>query len=182
MMLASGRSAGSGGAYRLDPFALPARSAGASPFTIERDRVVLVRPGRGGQPAVTVTLPIRSYTGVAVRMTATDAHGGIRVVVQLHHRDPQLILPLVVADEPEDVAADWQAWGRALNLPLLVIDQDGSVKAPLDHLGALVVGEAKPRRRHSFFAARRPRFLARRKPGRVSAIEVLTAREIIAPE
>jgi hypothetical protein len=180
--LASGRSAGSGRAYRLDPFALPARSGGPGAFTIERDRVVLVRQGRGGQPAVTVSIPVKSYAGVAVRMAATDAAGGIEVVVELLHRDPQLTLPLIVAGEPEDVAADWQAWGRALNLPLLVVEQDGTVRAPLDRVGALVVGEAKPRRRHSFFAGRRPRFLARRKPGRPGVPEVLAGREIIAPE
>lgn len=181
-MLASGRSAGSGRAYRLDPFALPVRAAGTSPFTIERDRVVLVRQGRGGKPAVTVSVPVKSYAGVAVRMSATDAVGGIRVVVELMHGDPDLTLPLIVADEPEDVAADWQAWGRALNLPLLVIEQDGTVKAPLEQIGALIFGAPKARRRHSFFAGRRPRFLARRKPGRAATIEVVSGREIIAPE
>jgi len=181
-VLASGRSAGSGRAFRLDPFALPVRSAGQSPFTIERERVVLVRKGRGGQPAVTVSVPVKSYAGVAVRMAATDAAGGLEVVVELLHSDPQLTLPLIVADEPEDIAADWQAWGQALNLPLLVIEQDGTVKAPLERIGGLVLGAPKPRRRHSFFAGRRPRFLARRKPGRFSVIEVLAGREIIAPE
>ncbi len=181
-MLASGRSAGSGRAFRLDPFALPVRSAGQSPFTIERDRVVLVRHGRGGQPAVTVSVPVKSYSGVAVRMAATDTAGGLEVVVELLHEDPQLTLPLIVADEPEDIAADWQAWGHALNLPLLVIEQDGTVKAPLEQIGSLILGAPRPRRRHSFFAGRRPRFLARRKPGRFEAIEVISGREIIAPE
>jgi hypothetical protein len=161
---------------------LPVRAAGARSFTIDRERVVLLRQGRGGQPAITVSVPVKSYAGVAVRMTPTDAAGGIEVVVELLHENPQLTLPLIVADEPEEVAADWQAWGRALNLPLLVIEQDGTVKAPLEQIGALILGAPKPRRRHSFFAGRRPRFLARRKPGRADAVEVLAGREIIAPE
>jgi hypothetical protein len=41
---------------------------------------------------------------------------------------------------------------------------------------------AKARRRHSYFAARRPRFLTRRKTGRPGKPEILTGREIIAPE
>jgi hypothetical protein len=115
-------------------------------------------------------------------MEANGQSGGLIVVVELMHRDPALSLPLVVADEPEDVAADWQAWGRALNLPLLVVTEDGTVKAPVDRIGALVVYESKPRRRYSFFADRRPRFLVRRKPGRAGPMERVTGREIIAPE
>ena len=98
------------------------------------------------------------------------------------HRDPALTLPLVVAGEPEDVAADWQAWGRALNLPLLVVEQDGTVSRPVERLGAVAVARPRPRRRHSFFAGRRPRFLTRRKPGRGESTERLAGREIIAPE
>jgi hypothetical protein len=40
----------------------------------------------------------------------------------------------------------------------------------------------KPRRRHSFFADRRPRFLTRRKTGRAGTPDILTAREITAPD
>jgi len=184
--MVGGAPAGSSRAFRLDPFALPARfsagyDGGAHDFVIDRDRAVVRRPLRAG-PAVTVTVPIRAYEGVAVRMQALDRLGGLRVVVELRHRDPALSLTLVVADEPEDVAADWQAWGRALNLPLLVVTEDGTVRAPLARIGALVVAETKPRRRYSFFADRRPRFLARRKPGRRELMERLVGREIIAPE
>ncbi len=181
-MLASGASAGSGRAFRLDPFTLPVRCPGTTGFTIDRDRVVVQRLGRGGRPATTIAVPVASYAGIAVRMSPVGTSGEIRVVVELMHRDPSLTLPLIVADQPEDVAADWQAWGRALNLPLLVIEQDGTVKMPLERVGALIVGYPKPRRRHSYFAARRPRFLTRRKSGRSGPMELLTGREIIAPE
>jgi hypothetical protein len=89
-------------------------------------------------------------------------------------------LPLIVGDEPEDVVADWEAWGRTLGLPLLVIGQDGSVSAPLTTMGGVVSTPAKPRRRHSFFAGRRPRFLTRRRTGHAQATERLAGREIIA--
>jgi hypothetical protein len=157
-------------------------SAGeAHDFVLDRERALLRRPLRTG-PKVTIAVPVRAYAGVAVRIESLGWSGGLRVVVELMHRDPALSLPLVVADEPEDVAADWQAWGRALNLPLLVVTEDGTVKAMVDRIGALVVSESKPRRRYSFFADRRPRFLARRKPGRAGPMERLTGREIIAPE
>ena len=72
-------------------------------------------------------MPVAAYRGVAVRMEPIGDNGDVRVFVELLHADPTLTLPLVVADEPEEIAADWQAWGRALNLPLLVVGQDGTV-------------------------------------------------------
>jgi hypothetical protein len=108
------------------------------------------------------------------------ADAGVRVCVELLHTDPALTLPLVVADEPEQVAADWQAWGRTLNLPLLVVGQDGSVSNAFDRLGSITVCRPRPRRRHSFFAGRRPRFLTRRKTGHRGPREHLAGREIIA--
>jgi hypothetical protein len=184
--MVGGAPAGSGRSFRLDPFTLPVRfSAGsdgeAHDFVLDEKRAVLRRRLSAG-PMVTVAVPVRAYAGVAVRIEALGRTGDLRVVVELMHRDPALSLPLIVANEPEEVAADWQAWGRALNLPLLVICEDGTVKAPLDRIGALVVGESKPRRRYSFFADRRPRFLARRKPGRSGATERVSGREIIARE
>lgn len=185
-MIAGGASAGSSRAFRLDPFTLPVRHSGPSgaretAFVLDRERAIVKRLIRAGQ-AVTVAVPVHAYDGVAVRMVPVGRAGRIRVIVELRHRDPALTLPLVVADEPEDVAADWRAWGRALNLPLLLIEQDGTVKTPLGRLGALTVARGKPRRRHSFFAGRRPRFLTRRKPGHARAPERVTGREIIAPE
>ena len=184
--MVGGAPAGSGRSFRLDPFTLPVRYAagsdgGAQDFVLDHDRALLRRRLSAG-PMVMLTVPVRAYAGVAVRIEAVGQGGDLRVVVELMHRDPALSLPLVVAKEPEDVAADWQAWGRALNLPLLVVSEDGTVKAPVERIGALTVAESKPRRRYSFFADRRPRFLARRKPGRSGATERLIGREIIAPE
>jgi Family of unknown function (DUF6101) len=182
--MASGPSAGSSRAFRLDPLTLPVRYAGPAPataFTIDRDRVVMQRSIRN-KPATTIAVPVASYRGVSVRMMPVNQAGDIRVIVELMHRDPMLTLPLIIADEPEDVAADWQAWGRALNLPLLVIEQDGTVKMPIERIGAITVSDAKPRRRHAYFADRRPRFLVRRKNGRPGPVERIAGREIIAPE
>jgi hypothetical protein len=186
-VIAGGQPAGSSRAFRLDPFTLPVRHSGPSggvretAFVLDRERAIVKRSMRAGQ-AVTVAVPVHAYDGVAVRMVPIGRAGQIRVIVELRHRDPALTLPLIIADEPEDVAADWQAWGRALNLPLLLIEQDGTVRMPLGRLGAVTVARAKPRRRHSFFAGRRPRFLSRRKPGHARAPEHVAGREIIAPE
>lgn len=179
--MASGATAGSSRAFRLDPHSLPVRGSGRgeASFIVDRERAIVRVPLRAG-PAMTLTVPLNAYSGVAVRMAPSGEPGAIRVTVELLHADPKLTLVLIAADQPEDVAADWQAWGKALNLPLLVVGQDGSVSAPLEHMGSLTVGRPKSRRRHSFFAGRRPRFLTRRKTGHTGPRETLSGREIIA--
>ena len=185
-MTARGASAGSSRTFRLDPFTLPVRfrapiGAAEAAIVLDRDRAVVRRSTRTGR-SVTFAVPVSAYDGVAVRMVPVGEDGELRVIVELRHRDAALTLPLVVAGAPEDVAADWQAWGRALNLPLLLIEQDGTVSRPVERLGAVAVARPRPRRRHSFFAGRRPRFLTRRKPGRGEPTERVAGREIIAPE
>ncbi len=176
-------TAGSSRVFRLDPHTLPVRGSAQNggmantAFILDREQAIVERAQRGGPP---LTVPLASYRGVAVRMEATDTVGAVRVFVELLHEDPALTLPLIVGDEPEDVAADWQAWGRALKLPLLVIGQDGSVSGPLDDLVGVIAAPPKPRRRYSFFAGRRPRFLTRRKTGHSRPTERLDGREIIA--
>jgi hypothetical protein len=185
--VAGGASAGSSRAFRLDPFALPIRytaviggvSGGRASILLNREDVIIARPWLGGSLA-SVTLPVAAYAGVAVRIVPVGDGGGIGAVVELMHDEPGLSLPLVIADEPEDVAADWQAWARILNLPLLVVANDGTVVKANQRVGGLTIGVPKARRRHSYFAARRPRFLTRRKTGRRGAGEVIVAREIIA--
>lgn len=178
--------AGSSPNLRLDPFALPVRytvplagrAPGAATVHLDRDRTIVRRVLLGGTP-LTVTLPLSAYRGVAVRMEPAD-EGDIRVIVELLHRDPALSLPLVIADDPADIAADWQAWGRALRLPLLLMEADGSVTEPVRRMGKVEITLPRPRRRHSYFAARRPRFLVRRKPGRPGPRETVRGDEIIA--
>ncbi len=183
--MAGGANAGSSRDFRLDPCTLPvrgiARNGGTADaaFILDCREAILHRHDSAGTP-VTLTVPLAGYSGVAARMEAVGDDGRVRTFVELLHRDPLLTLPLVAGDEPEDIAADWQAWGRALNLPLLVIGQDGSVSAALDRIGAVVVSRPKPRRRHSFFAGRRPRFLTRRKTGHGRPTERFEGREIIA--
>jgi hypothetical protein len=152
----------------------------AAVIVLDRQEAILKRLSPSGAPA-TFCLPIKSFDGVAVRIVPAGNDGDIEVTVELLHRDPALCVPLIVADDPGDVAADWQSWGRVLGLPLLLVLPDGSIEKPVDHIGAIRKLPSRPRRRHSFFASRRPRFLTRRKTGlKRGEIEILDAREIIA--
>jgi hypothetical protein len=174
-----GATAGSGRFFRLDPFALPVRHAdGGGAFILHRDRALVRRTRRG--VAATLDVPVSAYRGVAVRMIPVGDEGGLRVVIELLHRDPSLSLPLVVADEPDEAAVDWIAWGKTLNLPLLVVDEDGTAKPPVDRIGGVVASKPGARRNRSVFLGRRSRFARRRKAGSGTGQERLDGREIIA--
>jgi hypothetical protein len=125
-------------------------------------------------------VPLREYRGVAVRMEPVCTVSRVRVSLELLHNERDLTVTLSVADDPEGVTADWQAWGRRLRLPLLVVAADGTISAPLPNLGSLTVYPPRARRRPAHFRARRPRFLVRRKPGRARGTRLVSGREIIA--
>lgn len=171
-----GAFAGSGRFFRLDPNALPVRHTDrGDAFILDRDRAVVRRDLHG--IAATLDVPVSAYRGVAVRMFA-EGEDSLRVVVELMHPDPGLTLPLVFAGEAEEAAADWIAWGRTLNLPLLYIEEDGTVTYP-EGTGA-VAEMADLRRTGKPFRGRRSRFARRRKTGTFRTIERLEGREIIA--
>ncbi len=158
------------GAFRLDPFHLPARvdypataRAGTTTQTaiIDRDRVVIRRMTGAGVPLY-VSVPLKSYRGILL----TDAAGAPEgVALRLDHANRDLTVPLYEAADDEEVIADWQAWAQALGRPLLIADADGAIHEAQPRLGALRIQRPKARRVNKFFAERRPRFLTRRKPG-----------------
>jgi hypothetical protein len=176
---------GQGPLLRLDPSLLPLRfhaplagTTDEAPAHIALDRDgVSIRGARSGLP-FDRSVPMADYRGVAVRMVPADG-GELRIMIELLHADPALSLPLAVATTPGDIVADWQAWAKALRRPLLLVGDDGAIVEPTPRLGRLEIGAIKPRRLHSFFAARRPRFLTRRKTGRPTS-ERIAGREIIA--
>jgi hypothetical protein len=180
--MSGGLPAGSSCALRLDPFALPARfstsDAAADGLRREveltRERVVLRRAVAGIRMAVNV--PVSAYRGVSIRILETG------VAVMLEHRDPLLALPLYVAPDGAEVAAEWRTWGDVLGVPLLVADESGAVHEPFARIGALRIGEpGARRRRRNAIKRRRPSILLRRKITRVAAGQIYRGeREIIA--
>lgn len=170
------------GRTRLDPFALPVSYAvplagrppgAATAATIDRAMAVISRP------AGRMSLPIRAFRGVAVRISA-GPDGDLTALLELNHSDASLSLTLLVADDPAELAADWKAWSRCLGLPMLLIEPDGKTTRPVETMGRVEIQAPKPRRMHSYFASRRPRFLARRKAGWQRDAERLPGAEIIA--
>jgi hypothetical protein len=185
------RSQGSSRALRLDPFALPvryaARDVGADgqvrQVELDRERVVLRRAVCGVR--MNVGVPVSEFHGVSMRVMPPEEGEPAAVAVILEHRDCGLSVPVFVAAEGDDAVAAWKCWSRVLGLPLLVVDEDGSVREPYQRLGRVEVSHPHPRRRRrATVKRRRPSILMRRKPGRplVEPVVHRGEREIIAPE
>ena len=176
-----------GSNMRLDPFRLPQVVSYATrddfgdvSFTIDQRGAIVNRTlDKSGLP-VCVVLPACAFSGVAAR-AIEDPEGNVTVTLELHHRDPQLSVPLLVADDLDDVAADWRAWADAYRLPMLLIEADGVARTLEESLG-LAMKTAAPvaRRKGRISIKRRPRFLARRKPGHLGLRLVVGGEEIIA--
>lgn len=171
---------------RLDPFHLPQIVSYASrdddsdvAMTIDTRGVVIKRTlPKSGLP-FTIALPSKAFAGVAAR-AIEDGSGEVTVTLELMHSDPMLSVPLLVADNLEDVAADWRAWSERLGLPMLMVESDGVARPLEDTIGKVKVDPDRIRRRRLGYAIKRPRFLMRRKTGDFGVRLVVSGVEIIA--
>ncbi len=176
-----------GRAMRLDPLRLPQVVSYATrddhgdvTFTIDqRGAVVRRRLAMSGIPAI-IALPARVFRGVAAR-ALEDGDGNVTVTLELLHDDPLLSVPLLVAGDLDDVAADWRAWAEAYRLPMLLIEADGVARTLEESLGVAVkTAPPRERRKGRVSTTRRPRFLARRRARDLGLRLVIGGEEIIA--
>ncbi|MDY8109655.1 DUF6101 family protein [Fulvimarina sp. 2208YS6-2-32] len=143
-----------------------------------RGAVIHRKLQRAGLP-VSIALSARAFEGIAAR-AIEHADGSVTVTLELFHKtDPALCVPLLVASDLYDVAADWRSWADFFALPMLMIEANGSVIALEDTVGTVKSGQPAPRRRSSN-RTRRPRFLARRKIGGLGMRMMVDGEEIIA--
>lgn len=171
---------------RLDPFRLPQVVSYATrddfgdvTFTVDPRGAIVRRTLRlSGLPA-TVVLPSNAFRGVAAR-AMEDGEGNVTVTLELFHNDPMLCVPLLVAHNLDDVAADWRAWAEAYGLPMLLIEADGVARTLEESLGGVKTAPVRGRRKGRVSLSRRPRFLARRKSGDLGLRLVIAGEEIIA--
>ena len=171
---------------RLDPFRLPQIVSYASrdddsdvAMTIDQRGVVIKRKlPKSGLP-FTIALPSRAFKGVAAR-ALDDGAGQVTVTLELLHHDPMLSVPLLVADNLEDVAADWRAWSEKLGLQMLMIEADGVARPLEDTIGKVKADSSQTKRRRLGYAIKRPRFLMRRKAGDLGVRMVIQGDEIIS--
>ena len=154
--------------HRVDPRALDRRRG----FTVDGRRYAL--DGRGviiergdGVPAA---LRPKAFEGVAARAIEDD-QGTVTVTLELLHADASLCVPLLVAHDLDNVAADWRDWAKLFGLPMLMVEADGSLSS-LD-----AAPSPQPRRSRT---SKRPRFLMRRRTGSMGVAMRIEGAEIIA--
>lgn len=114
------------------------------------------------------------WRGIAMRLAPGD-HDEERFELALTAGDGRSITIAVV--DQDDAVALWRDCGRSSGLPLLLETSDGAISEPYPQLGRLALGAVRIRRRHSFLNGRRPRFLVRRKTGRLAERPVIVAGE-----
>lgn len=172
---------------RLDPFRLPQvvtystrDEFGDVTYTIDHRGAILRRILEHSRLPVTVAMPAQAFLGVAARALEDDL-GNVTVTLELLHNDPMLSVPLLVADDLDDVSADWHAWSEAYRLPMLLIEADGIARTLEESLGAAIKTlQPQDRRQGKATGTRRPRFLVRRKMGDLGLRLIIDGEEIIA--
>ena len=175
-----------GTTLRLDPTRFPQQvsyamrgAEGDVTITIDERGAVLRKILPSSGLPLSVALPKRAFKGVAAR-AIDHGDGEVTVTLELHHQDPDLCIPLLVAHDLSDIAADWRSWSEAFRIPMLMIEADGVARPLEEHLGDVRAKDSQPRRRHSYFADRRPRFPVRRSTGKLGIKMKIEGREIIA--
>jgi len=161
---------GSSCMLQLDPHSLPVSfeardgraDGGVRHIEINRERVTVRRAVGGIRMAINVR--VRDFLGIACRET-NDGRALVLV-----HSDPSLSVPLLVTADELQLDLAWQMWGDLFALPQIE-DENDATREP-----------APRRRRRNIIKDRRPKFLVRRKAGRVATERSIHRgeREIIA--
>lgn len=170
---------------RLDPERLPQSVSYAAPeqnsdvtFTLDKRGAVLKRQLALSNLPLSVALPRNVFKGVAARAIEDD-DGNATVTLELLHSDPDLSVPLLVAENLYDVAADWRLWSELYDMPMLLIEKDGVARTMEESLSKAEAAVSRERRPRAQLANRRPRFLCRRHGGTLGLRLVVKGREII---
>lgn len=139
---------------------------------VEPGQILLERPVAG--LACAIRLPASALDGVA----AAFLPGG--PAVRLVHREASLTIDLVHAASPGIAIELRDGLARALGLPALFVDAEGTVFGAARRMGRVAAQQPQPRRGGRIALKRRPRFLTRRALGGEVDAPPLAGREIIA--
>ena len=112
----------------------------------------------------------RPAVGIALAYAAEDAEicGADRFRLILVD-DAGEVLHRLGSFEEDDVVAVWRDIAARAGLVRMIVREDGVLVPVSEQIGRLILGRVRIRRRHAGLGRRRPRFLARRKTGRLPA-------------
>ncbi|MEC9342773.1 MAG: DUF6101 family protein [Pseudomonadota bacterium] len=167
---------------RLDPYRLPHKVTSETQdgfsYAVDRHGAAVKRRLPCGLK-LSIALPSLAFRGVAAR-SMEHGDGSYTVSLELLHHDRDLSLPLLVAHDLDDIAADWHAWSRMMRLPMLIVGPDEVARPVSQQLGQVMVDMPLPRRKRFGSLKHRPNFLRRRKPGTIGPVVKVTGEELIA--
>ncbi len=132
------------------------------------ERVGPVRILRGGS----------GWRGIALRLAGAAIADDDRFQLALTAGDGRSVVVAVL--DQDDAIAVWRDAGQVSGLPLLLETSDGAITEPYPQVGRVALGAVRIRRRHALLAGRRPRFLTRRKTGRLPERPVVIRGEILS--
>lgn len=177
------KPAWAGRALRLDPTRFPQYvtyapkdGTGEVTVTLARQGAVIKRRLEQSRLPFSIALPGRAFLGVAARAVEDD-DGNVVVTLELMHVDPALCVPLLVSCDLSDIEADWRAWARAYDLPMLMIEADGTPYPLPDRLDTSTGRAPAPRRR----GAGRNGLRMRRGAGHSPRLRLVISGEEIIP-
>ncbi|TCT45029.1 DUF6101 family protein [Martelella mediterranea] len=125
-----------------------------------------------------IALPGRAFKGVAARATA-HGDGEITVTLELHHADPELCIPLLVAHDLSDIVADWQDWAEMYGIPMLMVEADG-VARPIDGIAHRTNAANDDIHPHTARARQNPRLTLRCRDQALGVALTVKGRKIAA--
>jgi hypothetical protein len=176
----------------IDPYGLPVRFALSvdSDEDQARDAHDLIEIKQGmiavehkvsGHDSVRRVLPLDNFSGIAIRIECLDDEiEDFAISVNLHHVDPKLCFPLFMSYDMSEVCARWQSWGRALKLPILLPEFDGSWREPIERFGKLKVNPPCVRPARLALNARRSAISSVRETGNMNMVHNIAGEELIA--
>ena len=112
----------------------------------------------------------RRAVGIALAYATEDAEitGADRFSLILVDAEGD-VLQRLGSFEEDDVVAVWRDIAARAGLTRMIVREDGLLVPVSQQIGRLILGQVRIRRRQAGLGRRRPRFLARRKTGRLPA-------------
>lgn len=148
------------------PFtAFQADLAPQAPRSVERIGSVRILRGHVGA----------GWRGVALRLAADTGRDENLFELTLTSGNGRSVTIATVCEE--EAIALWRDCGRSTGLPLLLETPEGAITEPYPQLGRVALGPIRIRRRHGLLNGRRPRFLVRRKTGKLGLRPVVVSGE-----
>lgn len=141
-------------------------------------------PQQSGGPRIERVGPVRilrggkGWRGIALRLAGGAIADDDRFQLALTAGDGRSVVVAVL--DQDDAIAVWRDAGRSSGMPLLLETSDGTITEPYPQVGRVALGAIRIRRRHALLAGRRPRFLTRRKTGRLAERPVVIRGEILS--